>query len=81
MDTKVSITIETKEDVWVMIGEGMVMVRSVVKGEIFWTGVTSEIEEKSGVEDSKYGKWRLIAGSGEEDTKTFSIPDDVDRVT
>ena len=26
MDTEVSITVDTKEDVWVMIGEGMVMV-------------------------------------------------------
>ena len=33
------------------------------------------------VEDSEDGKWRLRAGSGEEDTKTFSLPDDVDKVT
>ena len=70
-----------KEDVWVMIGEGTVMVIRVVKGEMFWTGATWEIEEKSGVEDSKDGKWRLTAGSGEEETKTFSVPDVVDKVT
>ena len=81
MDPEVSITVDTKEDVWVMIGEGMVMVMWVVKGEMFWTRAISEIEEKSGVEDSKDGKWKLTAGSGEEDTKSFSVPDDVDRVT
>ena len=35
VDTEVSITVDTKEDVWVMIGEGMVMVMGVVKGEMF----------------------------------------------
>ena len=64
-----------------MIVEGMVIVIWVVKGEMFWTWATWEIEEKSGVEDSKDGKWRLTSVSGEEDTKTFSVPDDVDRVT
>ena len=27
------------------------------------------------------GKWRLTVGSGEKDTTTFSVLDDVDRVT
>ena len=39
------------------------------------------IEEESGVENSEDGKWTLTAGSGEKDTKTFSVPDDVDGVT
>ena len=43
--------------------------------------VIRTIEEESGVEDSEYGKWRLIARSGEKDTKTFLVLDDVDRVT
>ena len=81
VDAEVSITIDTKEDVWVMIGEGMVMVIWLVKGEMFWIGATWEIEEKSEVEDSEDGKWRLTAGSGEKDTKTFLVWDDVDRVT
>ena len=81
MDPEVSITIDTKEDVWVMIGECMVMVMWVLKGEMFWTWVISEIEDKSGVEYSQDGKWRLTAASGEEDTKSFSILDDVDKVT
>ena len=33
------------------------------------------------VEDSEDEKWILRARSGEEDTKTFSVPDDVDKVT
>ena len=33
------------------------------------------------IEDSEDGMWRLTAGSGEEDTKSFSLPDDVGRVT
>ena len=41
----------------------------------------SEIEDKSGVEDSEDGKSRLIAESGEEETKSFLVPEDVDRVT
>ena len=81
MDPKVSITVDTKEDVWVMIGEGMAMVMWVVKGEMFWTRDILEIEDKSGVEYSEDGKWILIAGTGEEDTKSFLVPDDVDRVT
>ena len=64
-----------------MIGEGMVMVIWVMKGEMFWTGATWEIVEKSGVECLEYGKWRLTVGSGEEETKTFSVPDVVNRVT
>ena len=48
---------------------------------MFWTGVTSKIEEKSEFEDLKDGKWRLTAWSGEEDTKTFLVPDDIDTVT
>ena len=48
---------------------------------MFWTGATWDIEEKSGVEDSEDGKWRLTARSGEEDTKSFLVPDDVDKVT
>ena len=39
------------------------------------------IEDKSGVEDLKDGKWRLTAKSGEKDTKTFSLGDNVDKVT
>ena len=81
MDSEVSIFVDTKEDVWVMIGEGMVMVMWVVKGEMFWTRAISEIEDKSGVEDLEYGKWRLTIGSGEEDTKSFSVLVDVDKVT
>ena len=81
MDLDVPITVDTKEYFWVMIGEGMVMVMWVLKGEMFWTWVISEIEDKSGIEDSEDGKWRLTTGSGEEDTKSFSVPDDVDRVT
>ena len=38
-------------------------------------------KEKCGVADSEDGKWTLTAGSGEKDTKTFSVPNDVDRVT
>ena len=33
------------------------------------------------VEDSEDGKWTLTAGSGEKDTKTFLVPDNVDKVT
>ena len=81
VDPDVLIIVDTKEDVWVMIGEGMVMVMWVLKGDMFWTWVILEIEDKSGVEDLEVGKWRLTAGSGEEDTKSFSVPDDVDKVT
>ena len=81
MDPEVSITIDTKEDVWVMIGEGMVMVMWVLKGHMFWTWLISEMEDKSSVEDSKDGKCRFTAASGDEDSKSSSVLDDVDKVT
>ena len=39
--------------------------------EMFWTESIWTIEDKSGVEDSKDGKWTLTAKSGEKTPKAF----------
>ena len=39
------------------------------------------MEDKGSVEDSKDGKCKLIAASGDEDSKSSSVLDDVDKVT
>ena len=78
-DTEVPITMDTKEDVWVMIGGGMGMVMWVVEGKMLWTTGTSMVGEKSGVEVSE--DKMLIVENGEEGIKIFSGLDDDDKVT
>ena len=56
VDAEVPIIVDTKEDVWVMIGRGMGIVTCVVEGKMFLIMATSEVGENSGVEVLEYGK-------------------------